>query len=183
MATIGHVAVGMAFTRWRNPTGKGWRSFGLPALGWSALSLSPDSDILSFHIDIDAEGWDHRGLTHSLFFCLLVASLLAAIAWIRRRDAWEQFRLAFLLLLTHPILDMMTIHGLGCMFFWPLSIKRYLLPIEFIPPSRFGAAFLSLAGIQTMSIEIFLFLPLWLYALWPRKSVAPEVTRTSDAKM
>ena len=75
MASIGHVVVGMAasrFSRHRRPTT--WTPFGAAVL-WSGLSLLPDADVLGFPLGVHYEDpWGHRGATHSLVFALGVAS-------------------------------------------------------------------------------------------------------------
>ena len=74
MASIGHVIVGMAasrFVRRRGPTI--WSPISA-AVVWSGLSLLPDADVYGFRLGVKyADPWGHRGATHSLLFALGIA--------------------------------------------------------------------------------------------------------------
>src|SRR5262245_141675 len=90
MASIGHIAIGMAaarVARERLRTSAGadeiaatkplWPSM----LAWSALSLLPDADVIGFAMGVRyADPWGHRGATHSLTFAIALATVLALIA-------------------------------------------------------------------------------------------------------
>src|SRR5437763_7259784 len=85
MASLGHVAVGMA-------AGRFWTglqpenepaSFKLVArsmLAFSALSLAPDLDVVAFRLGIPYSApFGHRGATHSIAFAMLAAAAAAAL--------------------------------------------------------------------------------------------------------
>src|SRR5438552_8880460 len=68
MASIGHVAIGMAAARvYEAPR---WSS-----MAWSsALSLVPDADVVGFSLGVEyGDPSGHRGATHSLTFAIALA--------------------------------------------------------------------------------------------------------------
>ena len=71
MASIGHVAVGMAAAR-ISRSGQVARRPSLRAFGlWSALSLLPDIDVIGFGLGVRyGDEWGHRGATHSFAFSI-----------------------------------------------------------------------------------------------------------------
>src|SRR3954452_21921090 len=86
MASIGHVALGLAarrFHQWRGSPPL--RPTLIGAVVWSALSLLPDADVISFGLGIPYEApWGPRGATHSLSFAALIALLSVPVArWAR----------------------------------------------------------------------------------------------------
>ncbi len=88
------------------------------ALGFLG-GLAPDFDIFFASSDSVAYWEVHRGITHSLFFGPVVGLALAGLSqWVDRRRAgdWSMgFALWYLfwtlVLVTHPLLDAMTIYG------------------------------------------------------------------------
>jgi len=77
MASIGHVAVGMAAARVRD----GFRRSPRALLGsfcfWAALSMLPDLDVIGMRrgIAYGAE-WGHRGASHSLSLALALGAVV-----------------------------------------------------------------------------------------------------------
>jgi inner membrane protein len=53
--------------------------------------------------------------------------------------------------------------------FWPFDSTRYFAPLRPIPVAPIGAAFLSARGMAVALVEVVLFMPLLLYAFWPRR--------------
>ena len=78
MASLGHIAVGMAAARVsRDAAAPHWSSMAW----WSALSLLPDADVIGFALGVEyGDPWGHRGATHSLTFALAVAAALGLAA-------------------------------------------------------------------------------------------------------
>src|SRR5260221_3598765 len=68
MASIGHVAVGLAAARaYEDGRTPRWPAM----LAWSALSLLPDIDVVGFLRAVPyGAPWGHRGATHSLTLAL-----------------------------------------------------------------------------------------------------------------
>ena len=158
MAAIGHVAVGLAAARAHDWS---WRT----ALAFSALSLLPDADVLAFRLHIPySAAFGHRGATHSFAFAALCGVVVWAAAR-NRRLAW----LAALTVATHPLLDAFTDGGLGVALFFPFTNERFFFPWQPLPVAPIGRGMLSARGLFVVAFEAAAFLPLWLYALWPRR--------------
>ena len=81
---------------------------------------------------------------------------------------------------SHGLLDAMTDGGLGVALLWPISNHRYFAPWRPIPVAPIGARMLSGRGLEVVTTELLYFLPLLIYALWPRRrteaaeAVSPE---------
>jgi inner membrane protein len=193
MASLGHVAVGLAAAR---TYGEGQRPHWRSAVAWSALSMLPDADVIGFSLGVRYEDpWGHRGATHSFAFAVIVGLAAGLVARLRsdrqqrasafaqigddalRRDksAWQArwFKrpglrtalFATVVLATHPLLDTLTDGGLGCALFWPFDLTRYFSPWRPIQVAPIGLAFLSPYGAIVAMSEIVLFMPLFVFAL------------------
>ena len=170
MASLGHVAVGLAAAR---VYGEGHRPSWRSAAAWSALSVLPDIDVIGFPLGVRYQDpWGHRGATHSFAFAVVVGVAAGLIGRWFKRPAWRTTLFATVVLATHPILDTMTDGGLGCALFWPLDLTRYFGPWRPIQVAPIGLAFLSPYGAIVATSEIVLFLPLFVFAL-----------RTSDFRL
>jgi inner membrane protein len=163
MASLGHVAVGMAAARVHDQGRRpGWRS----AVLWSALSMLPDVDVIGFSMGVRYEDpWGHRGATHSFAFALIVGVATGLIVRGFKQPALRTTMFATVVLATHPLLDTMTDGGLGCALFWPFNLTRYFAPWHPIQVAPIGLAFLSPYGAIVALSEIVLFLPLFVFAL------------------
>jgi inner membrane protein len=168
MASIGHVAVGMAagraYTKDRALAKKAMIVF-------SIVSLWPDADAVAFALGIPyGDPLGHRGATHSIVMALVVALLGYYVAF---REGLPRARTAVytgVVAVSHGLLDTMTYGGgYGCALLWPFSNQRFWAPVRFIPISPIGVHILSLHGLKVMLAEIVIFSPFWIYALWPRK--------------
>jgi len=172
VASIGHVAVGMAAARAYDPArGARWQSMAF----WSALSLLPDSDVVGFVRGVPyGAPWGHRGATHSLTLALAGALAVALVARVRGRPFVRTIAFASIVLASHGILDAMTDGGLGISLLWPFSLTRFFAPWRPIVVAPIGADFFTLYGATVAASEVVLFSPLLLYALWPRTRVLPR---------
>jgi inner membrane protein len=163
MASLGHVAVGMAAARLHPsaPMGRGM-------VLWSLLSLAPDADIVGFSLGVAyGDPWGHRGATHSLTLALVGGAVAFAVA---RRG-----RTALLLtavLASHGLLDTLTDGGLGAALLWPFSLTRFFAPWRPIPVAPIGLALFSPRGLYCAATELVMFAPLWLWALLSRRRVS-----------
>jgi inner membrane protein len=166
MASIGHIAVGMAAARIDRPQSAfPWSS----AARWAALSMLPDADVIGFFLGVDyGSPWGHRGFTHSLVFAGLVGLVAGVMAGSLRRPSRRIWLLATLVVSSHPLLDTLTNGGLGCALFWPFDDTRYFAPWRPIPVSPIGLAFISPYGVMVAAAELILFAPIFAFALWPR---------------
>ena len=186
MASLGHVAVGLAAARTH---GEGHRPHWRWAVAWSALSMLPDADVIGFSLGVPYEApWGHRGATHSFAFAVIVGAIVGSVirrferrqslprrsseAVGERRRGLRTALVAAVVLATHPLLDTLTDGGLGCALFWPFDLTRYFSPWRPIQVAPIGLAFLSSYGAIVAMSEIVLFLPLVVFAL-----------RTSDFKL
>ncbi|MGB3180517.1 MAG: metal-dependent hydrolase [Cyclobacteriaceae bacterium] len=104
------------------------RQVGRKALWWGAVAGTiPDLDVIGnmFMNDLDALLF-HRGYSHSLFFALPMAPLLAWLAITIHGKGSATFRqwtiMFFWGLFTHPLLDIFTNYGTG--LFYPLWDER-----------------------------------------------------------
>jgi len=172
MASIGHVAIGLAAARAydrRVPRP-------LSMVLWSALSLLPDIDVIGFTLGVKyADPWGHRGATHSLLFSVVVGMTLAFVARGFKHSAKRAAVFATAVLVSHPLLDTMTDGGLGCALFWPFDLTRYFAPWRPIPVAPIGIDFWSLEGAAVAVAELALFCPAFVFALRTRQRLTRPV--------
>jgi inner membrane protein len=170
MASVGHIAVGLAAARVYHNRGV---PHGSSVVWWSALSLSPDADVIGFALGVEyADPWGHRGATHSLVSAMAVGLAIGLTARWFKRPAGRIALVASVVLASHAILDTMTDGGLGCALFWPVSFVRYFALWRPIPVAPIGFDFLSPYGGIVALKELVLFSPLLFYAL--RRSTPPR---------
>jgi len=165
MATVGHVAVGLAAARACND---GRQPRWPVAAAWSALAVLPDADVIGFPLGIHYEAaWGHRGATHSLAFAL-AAGLVVGLAarWFKRPFA-RTAAFASLTIGSHGLLDTFSDGGLGCALLWPFDLTRYFAPWRPIPVAPIGFGMLSVYGLIVVVAECVLFAPLLFVALRP----------------
>lgn len=119
-------------------------------------SILPDADVLSFGLGIPYESmWGHRGITHSIFFAVLLSLFLAYFLSSNKRQSLAIFSFLFLATLSHSLLDAMTTGGLGVAFFAPFDNTRYFLPWQVIKVSPIGLKnFFSLWGLKVIMSEL-----------------------------
>ena len=170
-ASIGHIAVGMAAARIYASRPRTFASTCSSMILWSGLSLLPDLDVLGFRFGIRyADAWGHRGATHSLAFALGLAVMLGTFAPLARRSMLRTTIVAAAVLCSHAVLDVFTDGGLGCALLWPFDEHRYFAPWNPIPVAPIGLRFFSKHALSIVGTELVLFGPLFVYALWPRRS-------------
>lgn len=169
MASLGHIAVGMAAARIYPHEPPSPRPSLSSALVWSALSFLPDADVVGFALGVRySDVWGHRGATHSLVFAVAVGAIIGLAAPVFRRPGIRTGVLATLVLASHPLLDMLTDGGLGCALFWPFDLTRHFAPWNPIPVSPIGLQFFSPYGMYAASVELLFFAPLIWFSLRPR---------------
>ena len=160
MASLGHVAMGFAVAR-AHEQRFNWKA----AVAFSTFSLVPDLDVIAFRFGIPyAAQFGHRGATHSIAFALMMG--VAAFLLTRSRKSALAL---FFVVLSHPLLDMLTDGGLGVALFWPISAERHFFPWTPLPVAPLGTGMLSWRGVRVLLIEAVAFLPLWIYAFTKRK--------------
>lgn len=123
-------------------------------------SILPDADVLGFFWGIPYQDmWGHRGITHSLFFALLLA-MLVTFGLLRDAKLFSavgllRLSLIFLVTASHGVLDAMTNGGYGIAFFAPFDNNRYFLPWTPIAVSPIGVkSFFSEWGLRVIMSEL-----------------------------
>lgn len=107
----------------------------LMLLGMLAAML-PDMDVVAFKLGIAyADGFGHRGASHSVLFSLLLGLLALALPMRWPVARLRVFGFVALATLSHPLLDMFTNGGLGVALFWPWSMDRFFAPWQVIEVS------------------------------------------------
>src|SRR3989441_5627715 len=167
MASIGHIAVGMAAARvYRDAPALSWSSMAW----WSALSLLPDTDVIGFALGVEyGDPWGHRGATHSLTFAMALAAAIGLAAPTLRLPRLRAWLVASVVLVSHGLLDTLTDGGLGCALLWPFDLTRYFAPWRPIPVAPIGLSFFSPYGLFVAATELVLFAPLLMYGLGARR--------------
>ena len=179
MASFGHVAVGLMTGRLHGGgggrgegDGKGRRPCSwVTMLVFAALALLPDADVVLVALGAcDAGACGHRGASHSLPVAVGIG-LLGVLA--ARRLGWPALR-TFLATSfavgSHALLDVLGAGGRGLPLLWPFSDARFASPIRIFPDAPRGLALLSGPGLTNVAIEIAVFLPVVVFAVWPRIS-------------
>ncbi len=125
------------------------------------MSLLPDIDAipgLIFH----NLGKFHNNITHSLFFGLAVAIIVALIAIaMRRPDSARWFLIALACYEIHVLMDFFTV-GRGVMLFWPLTADRYQPPLTIFYGLHWSDSLISIRHIWTLINEGAVILCFWL---------------------
>jgi len=169
MASLGHIAVGIATARLYRDERPAPRLSLSSALFWSALSFLPDADVVGFALGVRYEdAWGHRGATHSLVFAAAVGVIIGVAAPFFRRPAIRTGVFAALVLASHGFLDTLTDGGLGIALLWPFDLTRYFAPWTPIPVSPIGLRFFSPYGMYAAAVELLYFAPLIWFAVRPR---------------
>ncbi len=139
MATVfTHPAVAIALLPWFRRLQNRWQILMIGAL----LTILPDFDVIGLRLGIPyGDMLGHRGLTHSIFFAVLVSVVFAR--WsadrfqLRFLPVWLYY---FLCLISHGVLDALTDGGLGIAFFAPFDNHRYFFPLRPIMVSPLNIA-------------------------------------------
>ena len=175
MASLGHIAVGMAAARiYRHRQATRWSRQSSMAI-WSVLSLVPDADVIGFGMGVAyADPWGHRGATHSLAFSMALGLAVGLAARLVRLPALRTGLFATAVLVSHALLDTLTDGGLGCALLWPFDLTRYFAPWNPIPVAPIGLAYFSRFGFMVALAECVLFAPVFVGALWPARIGLPE---------
>ncbi len=176
MASFGHVAVGLltgrlhggapkATTERRRSSPASWGTL----LAFAALAALPDLDVVLVALGAaDGGSIGHRGASHSLGMAVLTGGLAALAA---RRFGWPPLRTAVAAaaaIASHTFLDLLGAQGKGLAIFWPLSAHRFHSPWRVFPDAPRGMRLLSRYGLAELATEFGLFMPVTMYALWPR---------------
>jgi inner membrane protein len=123
-------------------------------------AILPDIDVFLFFFNIpNGNMFEHRGISHSLLFALIIA-LLIVVAGFREikqlsKEWWSFIAYFFLIGLSYNVLDAMTSGGLGVGFFMPFDSTRYFFPVRPIRASPFRLiSFFETEGEQILVSEL-----------------------------
>ena len=123
--------------------------------------MLPDADVIGFSFGIRYDDmFGHRGLTHSIFFAVVIGFIAAKACslevgrW-RLGVLWAWFAAVTL---SHGLLDALTNGGRGIGFFAPFTNHRYFFPWRPIQVSPIGAGFFSPRGVRVLVSE-----SLWIW--------------------
>ena len=173
MATVGHVAIGLAAARLQSTApARAWPGSGA-WIFWTLLAVLPDADFFLILLGLTEYGapWGHRGATHSLTFALAVGTAIGLAAPAFRAAVVRTGIMAILVLASHPLLDMLTDGGRGCAIFWPFDNTRYVAPWNPLPVAPLGLDLISAYGVYVIAFELVVFSPLLWFALRPGRAV------------
>ncbi len=170
MASLGHVAIGLAVGRAQGKSRDSRSSWILMAF-YSLLAVLPDIDVLAFRLGVPYEApFGHRGAFHSITFAACVGAAVGIVSALRRKPWLSYASLAGIVVASHGFLDAMTDGGRGIALFWPFTDQRYFLPWTPIPVAPIGRSMVSGHGLSIALTELWMFSPLLLYALYPRRA-------------
>jgi inner membrane protein len=166
MASLGHIAVGIAASRHAALAQPRLSNRLVVMVLFALIAYLPDLDVIGYWCGIPyASPFGHRGATHSLVFALLMGMLLGrmgkAIGVSYRRMAF----ISLLLLVSHGSLDALTNGGKGVEFFWPFNEQRYFFPWRPIPVAEISFR-LSHYQRHVLFVEFLYSLPLLVYGCW-----------------
>jgi inner membrane protein len=158
---------------------------GVPKRVWALgafAAMLPDADVLAFKLGIPYEHvLGHRGLTHSLLFAAVLATVLAlAAGTVPRMSRAALCLYLFLAAASHGALDALTNGGLGVAFLAPFDAHRFFFPFRPIQVSPIGIArFFTARGWAVIRSElVWVWLPSTLLAAGAllRRGRAPRET-------
>lgn len=179
MSVLGHVAVGVVAARAvnRSQPEPGAARLGTMMAGLTILALLPDADFLLPALVPISPSFDHRGITHSLTFAVLIGLITAWVLLVTQSDrplAWGILVAA--VVATHGLLDLLGQSQLGVELLWPFSTVR-LTPWQLLPDPSLAPP-LARNFLGPLTAELVLFLPAWLYAFVPRSVLHAAFGRT-----
>jgi inner membrane protein len=119
-------------------------------------AILPDLDVIAFKLGIAYESaFGHRGVSHSLLFAAIIASIASLFHTALRSARLTTWLFVAFATASHGILDALTTGGLGVEFFWPVSEERFFFPWQFIQVSPIGVnRFLTERGWQVIQSEL-----------------------------
>jgi inner membrane protein len=145
---------------------------------FALLAVLPDADVVLVALGAHDGGVaGHRGASHSIALAVAVGILCAVATRRLRWPVWRTAILATFAVASHAVLDFLGHGGRGLPLLWPLSEARFQSPLRIFPDAPRGLALVTSAGMFTVIIELVVFLPVIVYALWPhlrRRRPAPQ---------
>jgi inner membrane protein len=141
-------------------------------LAWGVVCAEiPDADVLGFWLGLHyGDLWGHRGMTHSLFFAAVLATVLAYATGNRIEGGGSRVSHGvyfFLATASHGVADAMTDGGLGVAFFAPFDPTRYFASFRPVVVSPLGVEeFFSPIGARVLISEAkWIWLPCLMFVI------------------
>lgn len=131
---------------------------------FAALALSPDLDFITMEMGLGDTPLDHRVLTHSFAFALVMGSLIGLLAHRGMRLLGSS--LFVLALASHGILDAMAQSEPGPQLFWPFLKEPIVAFWRPIPGTDFYQTYFTPEAIPIFVGELAVSLPLLAAAGW-----------------
>jgi inner membrane protein len=129
-------------------------------------AMIPDADVFLRGFGVERGSmFAHRGFTHSIFFAVLFGAFVAFLVhkFLKTGISYiKLFTFFALVVVSHPVLDMLTDGGSGVALLAPFSDERFFFPYRPIEVSPIGLRFFGERGIEVIFSEI---LWLWLPAV------------------
>jgi membrane-bound metal-dependent hydrolase YbcI (DUF457 family) len=153
---IAHLSVGYAIYRYykqKLPENRStlWK-LPLQIIIIAGLSILPDLDVIPAIVFRDMQSY-HNNFSHSLFFAIPVALLVAGIFHrIYRSNFWLWFWICLLSYDVHIFMDALTAER-GVMMFWPLTEARFASSIKFFYGLQWGLGWFSIWHLWTIFTE------------------------------
>lgn len=120
------------------------------------LTILPDADVIGFGLGIKyGDMLGHRGFTHSIFFAIIIAFIIAKFRLkYTGKHLIQGFLILFFSTISHGLLDGFTNGGLGVGYFIPFDSTRYFFPFTPVEVSPIGIRnFLSMRGVEVLWSE------------------------------
>jgi inner membrane protein len=166
---LGHVAVGVATARLITPGGQPASLLRKRMVLLACLAVLPDVDFVLYAAAPSIEAFAHRGASHSLLLAEAIGAIIALAIQFRGHGGALWWGLVTgAVVASHGLLDWVGDTNLGVMLFWPFSDARVLAPLHILP-NPYWPELLSTHGLMVLGLEAAVFLPLWIYAFFPRR--------------
>lgn len=153
---IAHLGAGYAIYQYYkhrlpNAHRRFWK-FPLQLMVVIGLSMLPDLDVIPAVIFNDMQAY-HNNISHSLFFAIPVAFVIAGIFHrIYRSNFWLWFLICLVSYDLHVIMDAMTAER-GVMMFWPVTQNRFASPLKIFYGLQWGLGWFSVWHLWTVFTE------------------------------
>jgi inner membrane protein len=174
MASISHLAAGgLCGAIYAHRTG----SNPIAAIaGFAFLGLSPDLDFIALELGSDGTFLEHRVMTHSLPFALVVGLALGFAAQRPQRRLARVLCIAALA--SHGLLDALTANSPGPQLLWPFTNAAMQFAWHPIPGTHYYQEYFTTAAIPVFSGEALICLPFVTATVWVliRKGPPPEAS-------
>ena len=138
---------------------------GLSVAAFAALALSPDLDFFAEASGADGTALDHRVMTHSFAFAMVIGLALGFV-FAPPRCRWLGSALCVAALGSHGLLDAMTANGPGPQLLWPFAGTAIQLAWHPIPGTQTYQEYFTATAIPVFGVEALMSLPFVAATVW-----------------